>query len=453
LPVKDLEITSKDGLPSNGVRSLAFDNFNRIWVATLSGIVIIEIDSSQNNSVTINQIGYEHGITTDYWAEVKLAKDGDGNIWAGLYDQLIRFDPSQIKFVKATPFIAIDNIQLNLKETDWSGWTDSLSGILQIPYQPVLPYNKNSLGISFKGISFSYVSGMEYSYKLDGADTNWSVPTHSEFVSFMGLPPGNYTFQVRAKKSNSGWCKPAVFSFVIKKPYWTTWWFRILMIAGLTGAAYLFYRFRINQLRKVMALRTKISRDLHDEVGSTLSGIGIISEMAKHDLENENSSEVKKSLDKISVNTEEMLGKMSDIIWAINPQNDSFDKIINRLESYAKSIASSSGVQLHFKTDEEVKQVNLDMQERNNIYLICKEAINNAIKYSGSQQLLFIIEKNNRQVRIAVKDDGKGFNAEQLFDGNGLKNMKARAKEIKANLNIVSGNGGGTAIELSLNIT
>ena len=94
-----------------------------------------------------------------------------------------------------------------------------MQGIMQIPYQPVLPYNKNNLGISCKGISFSYASGLEYSYKLEGADTNWSAATTSDFVSFVGLPPGKYSFKVRARKSNSEWSQPDIFSFIIQKPF------------------------------------------------------------------------------------------------------------------------------------------------------------------------------------------------------------------------------------------
>jgi ligand-binding sensor domain-containing protein len=452
-PVKDIVVTTKQGLPNNGVRSLAFDRLNRIWAATLSGIVVIEIDSSANNTVRINRLSEEQGINSEFWAEARLATDADGNIWAGLSNQLLKFDPSKVEFEKKQPSVAIDNIQLNSKETNWSQWTDSTEGIMQIPYQPILPHNKNNIGISYKGISFSYASGLEYSYRLEGADSNWSSPTISNFVSFVGLPAGKYDFQVKARKSNSDWSIPAVFSFTILKPFWATLWFRILVITAAATIIYFFYKYRINQLKRVFALRTKISRDLHDEVGSTLSGIGIISEMAKHQLEKDKSNELVQSLDKISANTGEMLEKMSDIIWAINPQNDSFEKMVNRLETYTKNIALPLGIQLHLQSDKAAEKINPDMQQLNNVYLICKEAINNSLKYSGCKNLYVVLRNEDHHLHINIYDDGKGFDPQGAVEGNGLKNMRSRAMEIKAELKIDSGLNQGASIKLSLNIT
>src|SRR6266496_4042540 len=436
MPVIDLQITTKQGLPNNGTRAVAFDKFNRIWAATLSGIVVIEIDSLKNNSVIVNRVSEEEGVTTELWNEAELSADANGNIWVGLYDQLIKFDPQKIEFEKATPSIVIDNIQLNFKETSWADWADSSKEIMGVPYQPVLPYNKNNLEISFKGISFSSVSGMEYSYKLIGADSVWSTPTQSQFVSFVGLPPGKYIFMVKARKSNSDWSSPANLIFTIKKPFWKTWWFRILMLILTAGIIYVLYRYRINQLKKLLTVRAKISRDLHDEVGSTLSGIGLLSEVAIRQLDTEKTADVKGSLNKISVNSEEMLEKMSDIVWAINPQNDSFEKVISRLRSYAKNTTESAAIQLHFNVEKDVQRHNHDMQKRSNIYLICKEGINNAIKYSECRNLSFALQQEDHHINISIVDDGKGFNALTDFDGNGLKNMKSRAQEIKASLSL-----------------
>src|SRR5438874_3708211 len=145
-------------------------------------------------------------------------------------------------------------------------------------------------------------------------------------------------------------------------------------------------------------------------------------------------SELKTSLDKISTNSEEMLEKMSDIVWTINPQNDSFEKVINRLKTYAKNTTDPLGIHLHFNLEKDLERFNLDMQKRNNIYLICKEAINNAIKYSECNNLSFALQQQDHHINISIVDDGKGFDVLQNFDGNGLKNMQSRAKEIKAEL-------------------
>src|SRR4029453_5753921 len=124
-----------------------------------------------------------------------------------------------------------------------------------------------------------------------GSDTNWNISA-SNLVLLVNLSPGKYDFQVRARKSNSEWSNPAQFYFTIRKPYWSTTWFRMLAVVVIAAIAYLLYRYRIAQLKKFLAMRTKISRDLHDEVGSTLSGIGLLSEVAIQQLENEKKVEV-----------------------------------------------------------------------------------------------------------------------------------------------------------------
>jgi signal transduction histidine kinase len=226
-----------------------------------------------------------------------------------------------------------------------------------------------------------------------------------------------------------------------------------MIILAVAGILYALYNYRIKQLTKIINVRTKISQDLHDEVGSSLSGIGLISKMARQELENEKTMEAKKSLDKISANAGEVLSMMSDIVWAINPKNDTLEKMIMRLKTYAKNTTAPHGIHLHFETEQDLHQYNLSMQRRKNIYLICKEAINNATHYAECKNLYFLLRRDDRRFYINIRDDGKGFNMQEASDGNGLNNMKARAMEIKASLEIDSEKNKGTSILLQVKIT
>jgi signal transduction histidine kinase len=158
-------------------------------------------------------------------------------------------------------------------------------------------------------------------------------------------------------------------------------------------------------------------------------------------------------LNKINESTREMLGKMSDIVWAINPANDNFDKVIARLKNFAANTAGSLGISLHFKTGEDIQKAYLDMQQRKNIYMVCKEAINNAARYAECQNLFIDFQRQDREINISILDDGMGFDLQQSFEGNGLNNMRARAKEIKAKLEISSEKSKGTTVRLSFKIT
>lgn len=201
-------------------------------------------------------------------------------------------------------------------------------------------------------------------------------------------------------------------------------------------------------LNKAAELRHDLSRDLHDEVGATLTGIRVFGQLAKERPETQ-----AVNLEKINNYSEEMLNKMSDIVWALNPDNDSVDRIISKLHSYAASLTSAKDIQLEFTIDENIRKKNLDMNLRKNIYLLAKEAINNAVKYAACKKIKLILHAGAKAGVLRIEDDGIGFNKKMTGEGNGLRNMQNRAREINGKLNIASEQGSGTSIELVFNFT
>jgi signal transduction histidine kinase len=208
------------------------------------------------------------------------------------------------------------------------------------------------------------------------------------------------------------------------------------------------YKLNEELQHKMQGIRQNISKDLHDEVGATLSGIKVFSQLAVD--RPANSTEY---LDKIKNYSEDMISKMSDIVWSINPINDSFEIIMNRLQHTAKTIAAVKNIDVVFSIDEELKKKIVDMQIRKNIYLIAKEAINNAIKYAACKNIMVTLAKENEMALLQIIDDGIGFDPLNANDGNGLRNMNERAKDINATFNIESGNPLGTAIKVVFNFT
>ena len=192
-------------------------------------------------------------------------------------------------------------------------------------------------------------------------------------------------------------------------------------------------------------LRNKIASDLHDDVGSTLSSISLFSQMAQ-----QQSKEVIPMLETIGDSSRKMLEAMADIVWTINPENDQFEKIILRMRSFAYELLGVRKIDFEFIADEEVTKIKLPMNVRKNLYLIFKEATNNMVKYSGADKALFTIKEEKNRLIMLINDNGKGFDSQQSREGNGLKNMKRRADEIKAQFKIVSNPGKGTSVQLSI---
>lgn len=198
-------------------------------------------------------------------------------------------------------------------------------------------------------------------------------------------------------------------------------------------------------------LRSKIARDLHDEIGSTLTSINILSKVAmQQGLEDD---KVRGYLQKIKDNSGNIMERMSDIVWAINPVNDSFDKVILRMKELAAEMLEPAGINYYFNEEGSLDKTQLNLEQRKDIYLVFKEAINNAVKYSKATEVNIVLQKKNDSLRMIIMDNGEGFNAASEYPGNGLKNMQSRAATMNAALKIDSIKGTGTTVALEVIIT
>ncbi len=196
-------------------------------------------------------------------------------------------------------------------------------------------------------------------------------------------------------------------------------------------------------------IRNKIARDLHDNIGSTLSSISVYSRVARIYSEQNKPADFTEALDKIETASHEMIGEMNDIVWTINPNNDSMQNMMLRMESFAKPLLQASGVQWEFDFDEKLANVNIDMGRRKNLYLIFKEAVNNAIKYARCKKIKVSVGLSANALHLVIEDDGIGFDTNAMATtGNGLNNMRRRAVEMNGLLSINSAQQKGTIIRL-----
>ena len=445
------QLTKANGLPSDNASSLCFDNKNNLWVCTNSGVAVFSKKLNVENNQTYQMINFFNGEDLqvdgiDPW----VAKDNEGHIWVFSSNYLICFYPEKLNYNTAIPALAIENIELNFRQTNWVEYTDSLTGLFQIPYHLKLSHENNTLGIYFRGISSSGTDGITYSYQLEGLGNLWSVPSSNDFVSFVKLPPGKYVFKVKAQLPNTNWSEPAVFSFEIKKAFWQTWWFYFLAVLFLATGIYFLFRYRLMQKIKLLEMRNRISQDLHDEIGASMSGINLLTQMAAEKLKHDKPKEAAEYLFKVKNYSQDVIEKLSDMVWVFNPQNDSIEKLLLRLKSFAISLAASKNIKLHFEADKGSEAINLTIRQRKTIYLISKEAMNNAFKYSDCNNIYYNLSTNGYKWRLKIQDDGNGFTLTEKADGNGLRNMQARADEIGAKFNIQSQPGAGTIILLEL---
>ena len=228
-------------------------------------------------------------------------------------------------------------------------------------------------------------------------------------------------------------------------------------VAILSFSGIGFYRYRrrkrLQSQQALMNERLRISRELHDEVGATLSGIAMYSHLTKEQIKHANTSEVEKSLSIMQQSADEMVNKLNDIVWLLKPEQDSLQKLIKRLEEYARDMAMIKKMHMKINVPEKLAEHSLPMESRRNIYLFCKEAINNAVKYSKGTLLALNVKETNGILEFSVSDNGKGFDPATIKRGNGLENMQKRADEIGARLNLQSKQNEGSLVSMQLKIT
>jgi signal transduction histidine kinase len=231
--------------------------------------------------------------------------------------------------------------------------------------------------------------------------------------------------------------------------FYQTRWFMLLIFLSVFLLIYVFYRLRLIRLLAVERIRNKVARDLHDDVGSTLSTINILSSMAKTKLLTD---PVKTSeyISKITDNSQQMMEAMDDIVWSIKPDNDNMQRIVARMREYTSSILEPKDIEIDFQIDENIFDLKLNMETRRDVFLIFKEALNNSAKYSHCTKIDISVKFEGNKLIIHIIDNGTGFDIKTADSGNGLGNMSKRAEALHGTIDIISNLGKGTEIILTV---
>jgi two-component system, NarL family, sensor histidine kinase UhpB len=224
--------------------------------------------------------------------------------------------------------------------------------------------------------------------------------------------------------------------------------FFILFTASVSIGWLVLNRLRMKRKLREEMLRNQIAGDLHDDIGSELSSIDISSRIAL--VKKDDPAVMEEQLRRISQHARKTMDSMSDIVWSINPSNDSFERVLVRMRELAAELCEAQQIKLVFDAPAQAEAIKLQPEQRKNFFLIVKEALNNAVKYSGCTELQVQVRQEENALHLIIADKGRGFNEQEVKKGNGLHNMKTRAEKIGALLSIQSTPGRGTEIRLSL---
>jgi len=467
------------------------DDQKSLWMN--SAIGILELNRSRTELVIY---GESHGVnsqTSGQFAYGGCYKSQRGELFFGDGNGYYSFFPNELSRNTTPPQILIHQFRVGGKIID-----PSKNGLLKKSLADTkeirLQHDQNFFSFDFTAVHYSDPAENKHLFMLEGLDDSWHIAGDPRTAYFTRVPPGKYTFRVKASNSDGVWAEKSI-SVIVLPPWWQTWWAYSSYALAFFACIWVFtwYRARRLQLEKLhleekvnqrtaeleqslqeryelskkiesqQALlneRLRISRELHDDIGSTLGSISIYSEVAKKRTnKKENTNEV---LAKIGLASRELIDKMSDIVWSLNPNNESFEQLQNRMMAFAAMMLAPRNILYDLVSDEELKSMHFTSQQRKNIFLIFKEALYNIVKYANCKNVHIVISRQKNGLAMIIQDDGNGFDVGKAFSdevppngeyigGNGIKNMKARADDMHATLYIHSKINEGTTIQLAVN--
>lgn len=428
-------------LPSDTVYQIFQDRRGRIYATTNKGVARIVPDES-GDPIAFRKYFFTtaDGLPNNECIAGASFIDRAGRVWVGTVGGAAVLDLSKEYRDELAEPLFLQAVLIGGKKRELAPGAELGHDQNNLTFEYVMPTN-------FRESATVYRTQL---VGLEETPTAWSGEPRREFTY---LPDGDFTFRAWGKDAAGNISDPLEFSFRIRTPWWMTWWAWLLYLlatAAVVGfVAYLVYRNRYRRMLEIERVRTRIATDLHDDIGSSLSKISIISEVL-YQHRNGMPDEDRESLKMIADTSREVVGSMSDMVWSINPNRDNFRDTVQRMRRFAGQVLTARDIDFTFDAPKDLRDDRLDVDLRRQLYLVFKESLNNAVKHSGCKRVAIELKRRPDGIFLRVSDDGRGFDPERTGEGNGLNNMRKRAADIGGRLTVESGPDRGTTVTLRL---
>jgi two-component sensor histidine kinase len=450
--------TSKEGLFSDEIYEILEDDFGNFWMSCRSGIFRVSkkdfeaVDRGAAKTVTSTVFGKADGLVSIQCNGVAKPagwKSKDGRLWFPTIRGVVAVD-SRIKMNDLPPPIMIEEVIADRTAQKFSRET---SGRNSTEFAPIkVPPGRGELEIHYTALSLQAPEKNRFQYKMEDVDPKWIDAGTRREVVYNYLGPGSYRFRVRACNNDGVWNEAGIVLPIIMAPhFWQTWWFKSMIPVAMGLILFAWYRFRMAQLREIERLRVQIAADLHDDVGARLTKVAMVTEFMERETAPTDKS--KPHVENIARTTREVIQAMDEIVWTINPKNDTLDNLANYIFQYAQEYFQNTGVRCRMDLPPQLPHCALSTEERHNLFMAVKEALNNVLKHAGATEVRISLAVEGNDLRIVVSDDGCGFVMNGSHNGgDGLDNMKERLAHIGGRLEIQSKQDAGTRVEMEVSV-
>lgn len=461
--------TTREGLPDNTVSEILEDDKGRLWLGSNRGIACLnreeleDLIAGKTSTIYPQIFGRAEGMLSEECAGGFCPaglKTASGQLWFPTLKGLVAVDPRVNLSKLPPPTVLLEQISVDgTPDPVFSGTGESKAGTLN------LGPGKHHIEFQYTAFGFDAPERIRFRYRLRGLDSDWVDAGNRRVAFYSYVPPGSYHFDVIACNSDGLWNENgAIMDLVVSKFFWQTWWFiglsSLTLLALVSGGVRFIVKGnlqrRLKFLEQERALereRTRIAQDLHDEMGAKLCRISFLSEHVRRNF-NGMAPELHNQISSISDASREVLHSLDEIVWAVNPQNDTLEHVVSYIGHYAQEFFQETGIESKVNISGELPPYSLSSQLRHNLLLAVHEAFTNVLKHSKATQVDVFITHNASAFEIAISDNGHGFNssstATQSVTGDGLRNMKQRLADIGGLCSISSAPQEGTTIQFLL---
>ena len=460
-------INRSQGLPDGVICHIEEDGLGYFWMSSHAGIIRVsqeELDrcaDGQIPEVHCLTYGLGDGLPTlecSGGLQPAGCKTPDGRLWFATNKGLVAVNPRDVTTNLLAPPVLIESLTVDEKLV-------VEGAALTAPIK--IPPGRHRLGFQYTGLSFVAPEKVQFKRRLEGLERDWVPAGRQRAVDYNYVPPGDYIFRVTACNNDGVWSETgAVVAFTVLPFFWQTLWFR--MLAGATaivatGGLVWFdtrrrMRRKLDRLERQRAIeqeRARIANDIHDDLGSHLTRITMLSETARSELSD--TAKAGAGLSQIYDTARELTRAMDEIVWAVNPKHDTLEGLVNYLEKFALDFLATAGVRCRLEMPMEFPPWLLSSEARHNLFLAFKEALNNVVKHAAAHEVRITLVLEESEYALTVEDDGRGFTPGTLAtetttardrsdSGDGLANMRRRLARIGGRCELSSAPGQGTKV-------
>jgi ligand-binding sensor domain-containing protein/signal transduction histidine kinase len=469
--------TTKNGLINDVICQIQEDNRGNLWLGSYGGIFRINKEElSQSASAPSREVhcvayNLEDGLPSvecQGGFQPSSHRSPDGRLWFPTIKGLVAISPETVGRNFLPPTVIIEDVITDKAQS--SRLSQPNNGSLLLPEKLSIPAGNQRIEFQYTALSFAAPHGVRFKYRLEGWEKDWEDAGTRRLAVYNRLPPGDYRFHVIACSGEGLWNETGATVAIAALPsFWETKWFLALNIVAGLGVIVSVVRYserrrmrlrldRAERERAVEKERSRIAKDIHDDLGANLTEIVLLSEFAQEP--NASQPQVLADMQKISAKARSLTRMMDEVVWAVNPKNDTLEKFVTYTCSFAEEYLQTAKIACRLEVPEFLPEVILTAESRHNLFLTVKESLNNIVKHAAASEVRIQISLESGVLIVTIQDNGKGFsnglttaggrNIDAGSQKDGLSNMRKRIESIAGKIEFESLPDSGARVRLMI---